>query len=298
MTLPLVCLFSVAFDHGSISNGKERDAESGNDYFGARYYASSMGRWLSPDWSEKIMPVPYAKLDDPQSLNLYNYMRNDPLSGVDPDGHCGLDLGCWVTVASTYVATHPEVSKALDNLASSVGGKLQLSGTAKIKSESGKSDIGGAISVTSEIRNNGGGVSAVQGTFAGQINGYGGQANGTATFQTEDGQFVNPLTHLGGNVKGTLSGKMSDDVNSAAAIGTDGRVAVGVGVPLVGGKVNTPLGTADVSVQAGVQVTASATAATNLSQAVVGAVVQDTKQYVQDLHESSTCGVGGCAVPH
>jgi RHS repeat-associated protein len=31
--------------------GKERDAESGNDYFGARYYASSMGRWMSPDWS-------------------------------------------------------------------------------------------------------------------------------------------------------------------------------------------------------------------------------------------------------
>jgi len=29
--------------------GKERDAESGNDYFGKRYYSSSMGRWMSPD---------------------------------------------------------------------------------------------------------------------------------------------------------------------------------------------------------------------------------------------------------
>jgi RHS repeat-associated protein len=29
--------------------GKERDTESGLDYFGARYYASSMGRWMSPD---------------------------------------------------------------------------------------------------------------------------------------------------------------------------------------------------------------------------------------------------------
>ena len=28
--------------------GKERDAESGNDYFGARYYASTMGRFLQP----------------------------------------------------------------------------------------------------------------------------------------------------------------------------------------------------------------------------------------------------------
>jgi RHS repeat-associated protein len=47
--------------------GKERDQESGNDYFGARYYASTMGRFLSPDWSAKEEPVPYAKLDNPQS---------------------------------------------------------------------------------------------------------------------------------------------------------------------------------------------------------------------------------------
>jgi RHS repeat-associated protein len=52
--------------------GKERDTESGNDYFGARYYSSAMGRWMSPDWSVKREPVPYAKLDDPQTLI---YMR-------------------------------------------------------------------------------------------------------------------------------------------------------------------------------------------------------------------------------
>jgi len=40
--------------------GKERDAESGNDYFGARYYGSAMGRFMSPDWSAKIEPVPYS----------------------------------------------------------------------------------------------------------------------------------------------------------------------------------------------------------------------------------------------
>lgn len=70
--------------------GKERDAESGNDYFGARYYASTMGRFLSPDWSAKEEPVPYAKLDDPQSLNLYAYVGNNPLSRVDKDGHSTL----------------------------------------------------------------------------------------------------------------------------------------------------------------------------------------------------------------
>jgi RHS repeat-associated protein len=55
--------------------GKERDSESGNDYFGARYYASTMGRFLSPDWSateEGSDPVPYAKLDNPQTLNRWD----------------------------------------------------------------------------------------------------------------------------------------------------------------------------------------------------------------------------------
>jgi len=46
-----------------------------------------MGRWLSPDWSAKVEPVPYAKLDNPQSLNLYAYVLNNPLSRNDPDGH-------------------------------------------------------------------------------------------------------------------------------------------------------------------------------------------------------------------
>jgi RHS repeat-associated protein len=70
------------------STGKERDTESGNDYFEASYYASSMGRFMSPDWSAKEDPVPYATMDDPQSLNLYSYVRNNPLARTDPDGHC------------------------------------------------------------------------------------------------------------------------------------------------------------------------------------------------------------------
>jgi len=64
----------------------------GNDFFGARYYSSSFGRFMSPDWSATADPVPYARLDDPQSLNLYAYVRNNPLSLVDRNGHssdCG-----------------------------------------------------------------------------------------------------------------------------------------------------------------------------------------------------------------
>ena len=86
MTLSAVCAATVCFSRSRYT-GKERDAESGNDYFGARYYASSMGRFMSPDWSAKVEPVPYSKLDDPQTLNLYAYVGNNPMIRLDADGH-------------------------------------------------------------------------------------------------------------------------------------------------------------------------------------------------------------------
>ena len=66
--------------------GKERDTESTNDYFGARYYASNIaGRFLTPD-----TPLVDQKPGDPQSWNLYAYVRNNPLANVDPTGQdCG-----------------------------------------------------------------------------------------------------------------------------------------------------------------------------------------------------------------
>jgi len=61
--------------------GKERDTESGNDYFGARYYASSMGRFLSPDPTLRS-----GHPADPQTWNRYVYGGNNPLKFIDPDG--------------------------------------------------------------------------------------------------------------------------------------------------------------------------------------------------------------------
>jgi len=80
----------------------------GLDYFGARYYASSMGRWMSPDWAAKLTTVPYANFGDPQSLNLYQYVGNNPLSRADVDGHC-IEDGCVLeavgAVTILYMAT-------------------------------------------------------------------------------------------------------------------------------------------------------------------------------------------------
>jgi RHS repeat-associated protein len=80
MTYASKCCLSAASDPLCNFTGKERDAESGNDYFGARYYASSMGRFTSPDDGSDFDP------ESPQNWNLYSYVRNNPLSSVDENG--------------------------------------------------------------------------------------------------------------------------------------------------------------------------------------------------------------------
>ena len=76
--------------------GKERDTETGNDDFGARYYSWRFGRWLSADWSTVPAPVPYANLTNPQTLNLYAMVSDDPETFADLDGHCWP----WCTMAA------------------------------------------------------------------------------------------------------------------------------------------------------------------------------------------------------
>jgi hypothetical protein len=44
--------------------------------------------------AHKIAPVPYAKLENPQTLNLYAYVGNNPLVKVDADGHAAAGSGC------------------------------------------------------------------------------------------------------------------------------------------------------------------------------------------------------------
>jgi RHS repeat-associated protein len=88
--------------------GKERDTETGNDEFGARYYTNRFGRWLSADWSAIPVAVPYATLANPQTLNLYSMVEDDPETSADLDGHL-----CWFAIwgklrrssATTYAAT-------------------------------------------------------------------------------------------------------------------------------------------------------------------------------------------------
>ena len=56
--------------------GKERDSESGYDYFGARYYSSTLPTWLSVDPLSDKYP----------HISPYAYCAWNPINKIDPDG--------------------------------------------------------------------------------------------------------------------------------------------------------------------------------------------------------------------
>jgi RHS repeat-associated protein len=105
--------------------GKEEDIEVGLQYFGKRYYAPSLGRWLSAD--------PLA-VHEPGSadLNLYAYVSGHVLQSVDPDGLDEFFTGVAEQAATkvgnlaTAVATPPEhVQLALDAVVQGAKGDWQ-----------------------------------------------------------------------------------------------------------------------------------------------------------------------------
>jgi len=121
-------LFAYGYDwQDQKFTGKERDAESGLDYFGARYYGSALGRFTSPD------PVYFQArmLKDPQAFNLYAYGRNNPLKYVDPTGE-----------AIELVGSDEQRAKELAALQQAVGKKAGSYLYDNVNSKTGKHYVG------------------------------------------------------------------------------------------------------------------------------------------------------------
>jgi RHS repeat-associated protein len=95
--------------------GKERDAETRLDYFGARYFSAAQGRFTSPD-------APFADQhpENPQSWNLYSYTRNNPLKYIDRQGEAietawdALNIGWGIKSFVDNVRAGSYVSAAVD----------------------------------------------------------------------------------------------------------------------------------------------------------------------------------------
>jgi RHS repeat-associated protein len=121
---------------------KERDSESGLDNFGARYFGSSVGRFMTPDWSAKPTAVPYAAFGNPQSLNLYSYVGNNPLLHFDPDGHCWPIGAC----AQAAMAKVNQAQQWVQNKATATGNGA-LAATATFTSGVTRDVVNGVLSL-------------------------------------------------------------------------------------------------------------------------------------------------------
>jgi RHS repeat-associated protein len=125
---------------------KERDIESGLDYFGARHYASTLGRYLSPDPLNAS-----AHVADPQSWNRYAYVLNNPLRYVDPTGMdpgCGTgnDSKCQVTIRVNVI--YDQNANNGKGLTDKQKAEFQKGILAKAQKDFGKSGIGLQVTYT------------------------------------------------------------------------------------------------------------------------------------------------------
>jgi hypothetical protein len=247
-----------------------------------------MGRWLSPDWAPNVQAVPYADFTHPQTLNLYQYEENNPLSKADSDGHCG-DLCGWListvsTKVGTYLAQHPDVAEAISKVGDTAGikGALGFGGTVKLPgapATKGEGSITGYISLSADK-----GLSeGVEGKLGGKLGPLGGEVSGSLPI-VKGGDLVNPITNATGSASGTLTGETESSKLSGAgsANGEDTAVGGNYGEGVVGG----------------LEVSVGTDSLIDVGKEMVNGLINDTKQLATYIKTAATCTQSsGCTPP-
>ncbi len=126
--------------------GKERDTETGLDYFGARYYGSKIGRFTTVDPAYTIAE----NLADPQRWNRYAYARNNPLRYQDPDGRIIVPVAIVLgglfllnNVANTNVTEGPVNATIVPNSVLVAGGYGLTVGGARLAAKEVFEEVAG-----------------------------------------------------------------------------------------------------------------------------------------------------------
>jgi RHS repeat-associated protein len=187
--------------------GKERDSETQLDYFGARHYSNGLGRFVTPDWAAKATAVPYAEFADPQSLNLYTYVRNIPTTRYDPDGHdplLAIDIIQFVVAHFGHVGTvegnvRSGYNARIAETKANQGGNINSAQRAAIQQEArqGSTSTGKALAAVHDAK-----TAAVK------------EAKAAAGALEESAGRTNPGFNAAGNI-----GKVAGPIGTAVAIG-------------------------------------------------------------------------------
>ena len=196
--------------------GKELDKETGLYYFGARYYDARIGRWISTDkYLERYLPIKGSvELDNlpgmggvynSLNLDLYCYVRGNPIVYLDPDGHVLKEFGEWLNKAGADInraITNSSVVKELHRTDTSTGKKLAVAGGVSVGLTA--ASIGSALAAPKMI----GALLTTLGKEAVKQGIKKATVSGTiqAGANVSSNVFVNKDTSVGGNITTGLVG--------------------------------------------------------------------------------------------
>lgn len=197
---------------------------------------------MTPDWAAKPTAVPYATFGDPQTLNLYAYVRNNSLLESDPNGHDGL----WGLIKEFLNVVEVKVTAGIQAGSSGKWGVAHYNVQGTLIGAEAKSGLGGGgaeakvqSSATAEASAGKGPVSiSASGNVHAQLSTSGGpSASASATAKVNVGPASESASATA-SVDGQ-GGHANASTSTDASGGSDSDWKIGFGVNLgVGGEVN------------------------------------------------------------